>query len=545
MLLSATACESDELLDSSSSYQAAAAAGGDTCYMAVQLVPIGSASGSTSASRATTNWSIGTTEEGDVDPDAVTFYFFDADGNACPVDVNSSGQQVNFVDAADGSSITWTKSDEGVMYSHTSSAILTLGKVLGEPAYVVAVLNDTEEPTNIPSLDAMREYTRTLGYSTGTDGNRYFAMSNAVYADENGNVVDAVPITSGSIVYSKESLSSLKTLTINVERLVAKVDVNSTNNKDVFEITESTDASTTATPHYVKINGWQLFDIAPKSYLLKNIRGFSSSADAWEDWNQATLARSYWAITSWELRDTENPDNQLQQQRLSWNQITTPLGETSFLYPFENTGNFPTKVIVAATLYEDEACTKPLDICRYLGVDYTFEGLQTQMAELLKTTLYVEDVNDDDNDPTTTLRSIPPEDIDFTPIDGCYVKVVPKSGVTYYDADGNKLTEKELNKIQTHTIDKLPECQIWKEGKCYYYANIVHINKANAIVRNHWYQLTLNSFKGLGTPVYDPEYLFDPTRPDDNTWRVTSTIKVREWNKEERLIDFTDVITDP
>jgi hypothetical protein len=333
--------------------------------------------------------------------------------------------------------------------------------------------------------------------------------------------VDATPITTANITYLATKVDSITPLTIYVERVVAKVDVEGNASGNVFPINDSS--------YYVKINGWQLFDTAPKGYLLKNIRGYSSSE--WE-WNSTEKYRSYWALTSWPLRDTENSDNQLQQQRLSWNQISYPIGEDNALYPFENTGNYPTKVIVAATIYEDEACTTPLTICRYLGTDYTLDGLRTQMAGLLASTLYVNIGG--------TIQSITADYIDFTPVDGCYVKVVPKTGVTYYDSTGAELSAADLASIQTNTIDKLPKSEIWKDGKCYYYANIKHLNDASALVRNHWYRLTLNAFTGLGTPVYDPEYVFDPTRPDDSSWVISTTIKVREWNKLGRIIDFMD-----
>ena len=56
------------------------------------------------------------------------------------------------------------------------------------------------------------------------------------------------------------------------------------------------------------------------------------------------------------------------------------------------------------------------------------------------------------------------------------------------------------------------------------------------LVRNHWYQLTLNGLSGLGTPVYDPEKIIKTEKPDGDESYIAAEINVLAWNIKQQSV---------
>lgn len=85
-----------------------------------------------------------------------------------------------------------------------------------------------------------------------------------------------------------------------------------------------------------------------------------------------------------------------------------------------------------------------------------------------------------------------------------------------------------INKVIDDTLAELnnkTNIIYWKDGQTYYYTTIKQQgfvgltgegdNYLNGVVRNHIYDVTLDSFFGLGTPVINPDAPIDPERPDE------------------------------
>ena len=81
----------------------------------------------------------------------------------------------------------------------------------------------------------------------------------------------------------------------------------------------------------------------------------------------------------------------------------------------------------------------------------------------------------------------------------------------------------------------------WTDGKCYYYVDIEHFGNNGCkvgVVRNHWYQLTINSIAGLGTPVIDPNDPIDPDRPEEENYYVAAQVNVLQWKVVSQNVDL-------
>ena len=85
--------------------------------------------------------------------------------------------------------------------------------------------------------------------------------------------------------------------------------------------------------------------------------------------------------------------------------------------------------------------------------------------------------------------------------------------------------------------------EVRKGGMAYYYTTIKHLGEVGklgeyGIVRNHSYQISLNSIKGFGTPVYDPNKIIVPTIPSDDKTYLAAKINVLSWRVVPSTVDL-------
>ena len=81
------------------------------------------------------------------------------------------------------------------------------------------------------------------------------------------------------------------------------------------------------------------------------------------------------------------------------------------------------------------------------------------------------------------------------------------------------------------SLKALGTAKVWSEGRTYYYFDIKHLgNKKNGVVRNHIYDANITARTGLGTPVYNPDEIIYPEKPedDDNSF-IAAQINILSW----------------
>lgn len=118
-------------------------------------------------------------------------------------------------------------------------------------------------------------------------------------------------------------------------------------------------------------------------------------------------------------------------------------------------------------------------------------------------------------------------------------------------------TVEEYNKLFTgytfiqDDVDKIGEIRYYKDGGCYYYAApIKHFGQnytsgddktkndyqgRYGVVRNNWYQLTINSVSGPGFPEIDDS---EGEHVDDEEGYIKCEIKVLSWAKRSQGVDL-------
>lgn len=424
--------------------------------------------------------------EGDISPDKLFFYFFDANGNPFPLAyVNVNGEVItNVVKPTD---ISQDKGDDG---ETTIEGVLVLGKAVGEgyvgttPSKVVCVANPTVGLADFANkslgevLGALSNVPSQIPAATG------FLMTSSTYANGT-NVITAVDVTGN--FENTPAAAEANPATIYIERVAAKVRAQGLNtfapkmrdaHGDIVEgeyKVDNADANLT-----VELVGWQLRNTANRSYAFKKITDDQGALQNWFDgWNNADLHRSYWAVacgitpqeTVYDIYDED-------QFTLKGYNANNPTENIAYCY--ESTGYTPTSVtdrtsqataiIVKGIVKKDG---QPIDMMRWAGAYYTSERLKQRIAE---------------NYSSHTGTQVTTDDVTFV-------------------ADGNNKWHAQVNNTDWST--DFNNIQWWKDGVTSYYLNIEHLGGKYGVVRNHIYDYTFEDVVGFGVPGNDP------TNPED------------------------------
>lgn len=349
---------------------------------------------------------------------------------------------------------------------------------------------------------------------------------------------------------------------------------------------------------YADLLGWGIQTYTDKSHLFKNISGWDNW-DLWNGWNQPEWFRSYWAlnpndvkykhakhsdakgIIGTTLTSTEN------------NVTTTKTYNGSFYYTQENAGdNYSnghktgydpdtqlstrTQVYIRARLVDENG--NAISLAEWGGQKYTEEGVTTAMFAIVNNQIYVrketgktnEVINGETVETTTyDYKSIPIEMVHLVSAQEAgkaddksenskrylsYLKLAKDwedvlnnnseyegySG--FYDRNNNPLTETQVNEV----LSGMPGAKTWRGGDTYYYTDLAHLNPSTSnvdntekgaygVVRNHIYEVELNTIFGLGTPVLIPDQKDDeeidiiPQKPSPDSYYLGARINILSW----------------
>lgn len=336
---------------------------------------------------------------------------------------------------------------------------------------------------------------------------------------------------------------------------------------------------------YVIFNAWDVTGTADKSYLFKKVNSTTNWNGLGWTWNHPGFFRSYWAM---------NPDN-LSLNYYAYNSIDKKIGTPGtndnyydyVAYCLENaadnyaagtkSGYDPdaaksnrTQAIIKATLVtvDAENVATPLKLARWANDDYTVEDVKTAMISTVTTDIYKE--NPDYSEGTAGSEryiSIAPEDVvlvraeDAGMADGntenskrylSYLQLPKTSTTQFYSAAiKTATTEEQINdaKLTNDAVNgklkEIPGAKVWENGAAYYYTDIQHLGTVAdkglyGVVRNHIYDIKINSVYGLGTPVYDPdgETPIIPQKPKEDDTYIAAQIHILSWRVVNNDVDL-------
>ena len=245
-------------------------------------------------------------------------------------------------------------------------------------------------------------------------------------------------------------------------------------------------------------------------------------------WNDAANLRSYWA-------ESYNAD----LEGGSWsNNVNTPI------YCHENTEtslNKVTHLVVAATLSvgDDEATT----LVRWRNAYYTEEGFKIAfLNNFLSAHKYYYQVAENQYETITAEMldfAFNTEEEQVTEKD--YEAIVTLNTTEeLYTLSGTTATPVDASVVEDK-LEGFATVKLWNGGKAYYFLPIAHLegSEANAIVRNHVYQMNLNSVSGLGTPVPNADKVIVPEKVEgDELSYIAASVYVLKWKVVENNVDL-------
>lgn len=498
--------------------------------------------------RAQTDFDDGTAEERAVSH--ADFFFFDEAGEPFNVTGNPAttpGGGINHLRAVD---VTFSAdSNEGDDISDTSTPVLLLKTYKGQfPSQIVAVLNwspDDKESYSLEELHNAVNIQGTFKNAHNADTN-YFVMSNAVYAQGTTEVC-ATTLTMENIK-TTESDALASPVNIYVERVAAKVSVIA---EDEYALEAGDNPSV-----YAKILSWDLYRDNSKSTLLKVIDPTWSVDVLGFNWNDSPWYRCYWA------KSLAAPTN---------DEIfgTTPLNANAYTYIGENTTGKATctKAVIKAQLVNSE--NKPLEIAIWNNVEYVDtltdaqskggESLRIAVANTLKNTYFAMTIDGE----TTTYTGLKPEDLKCVAGGTNDAPTGVEANEVYFQlseigaaknwyklVDGeyktvaNTIANDPNSTIATNkALESVPAAVLYTKGETFYYVDIKHLGNTGkdaeyGIVRNHVYNVTINSIKGYGSPVYTGvEFLEYPEITEQSTF-VSAKINILSWRLVNQQVDI-------
>ena len=486
-----SACTSEEVAENNPT-----TGEGTTSYVAVNINSVG-----TSGSRADGDYVNGSANENKIN--AVRFYFFTESGDAYNMGATNYVEKEN--PTGDGK---FTPNVEKI----TDAMLVIEGATKTAPHSMIAIVN----PATIESgvLQAKMTKAQVEAAVAGQNFNaqgadaKDFVMSSSVYSDGT-NKVWVADIT-GHVATDKTT-AERNPVDIYVERVAAKLTSTATVAKESgkFLVGETTNGKKV----YAVIKGWGLAKETTDANLIKKIDAtWTDDGLGFTQWNHPAYFRCYW--------ETSRSD---MSQGKSYNAYTSQIGDVYYTNPNTSANNKPQYVATVELQYEDG--TKA-EICKYKGVEYLSEEA-VKKAILAENKDYKKKTVTDAGTETTGLTV---NDIHFV-VDGYRVKAQLNEGVTVYKGDVDATAE--LN-------DKLAGslAEIRSEGRAYYYTDVKHLGSAMGIVRNHFYQIDVNTIKGFGTPVYDPDSEFVPVTPEDTQTYLAARINVLSWRIVKQTVDL-------
>ena len=482
-------------------------------------------------------------EEAEYAVNTVHFFFF---RQGAPFAVNAfpgtaPGGTRNWQQATN---VTFTDDLDNDNISKYSNVVLVLDNYKGQyPDQVVAVINWNPPAEKFYTLDELQKTLSELQ----VNGNG-FVMSNSVYRSGEGKVINATSIP-GTYPTEAEAKADGHPVDIYVERIAAKVTVNTpTTNTTNWDSTKGFDTGKSSQlialdekKVYVQIENWSLFNARTKSNLIKSIDPSWTDDALGLNWNDSPRFRSYWAAA-----DTYN-NTYINENKFNWVE-GYELGAAE--YCGENTTSTVgerTKLILKGQLVDEAG--NAFELVKWNGQEMVqVDNLRKAVAAQLQYLVYSYTYTSKDDQTTYTYSPITDEDIECISganegapdnVKNYQVFFQLKTGLNKNWAvkSGDKWDYKQDSQLNEYLSLNIPPATVYSDGQTYYYIDIKHLGVDESkparygIVRNHIYDIEIQSIKGYGTPVFIPggNIVVPETPIEEEGVYVAAKINVLSW----------------
>ena len=469
----------------------------------------------------------------------------------------------NFVTSAQlGTMNPWTPvKKDGVTTAAITTVQLSGVSVGGDYQALVLLNNDVDATTSKVTLpttgDTYAEWSKKTSkvnaekYAS-TDG---IFMANApMYTGTTTEPTTLVPIA--NVCASREEAQAKAATTVYVERGLAKVTMQN------FTAGGYTVAEGTYKGDKVEIKNWQL-DVTNKSTFPVHQIGGTGFAAIWStprfyDGGNQSFKRVYWGVdpnySGATLQNLEACKNAFTM--IGKNDIKGETGNDHPQYCLENTFDLANMMQGQTTRVVFKAVFTPKDFTT--GQTFYKIGNNTAIWDATKlaqqihtvavTAMGITDAAEQEN-------YVVKLDASTNNISGTAGLHTITAANIEYKGTGTSLVAANIDKINEKLGLKETGISTYLNGEAYYIARIKHFNEltpwtagegygtANdkylgryGVLRNNWYDLSVNSISGLGYPDI-PEV--KPDVPDDeNEQYINVEVKILDWAKRSQSIDL-------
>ena len=491
-------------------------------------------------------------------------------------EAGSSENDYTFVETADlGTMAPWVKDDDnnGITTAATITAKLSSVNLNGK-YYALAILNNKDNTNNLKVKMPSNDQTYSKWNATTSADTKFADNTNGFYMANAPQFTTGTPTTLVKIdkVYAtKQAAETNKATTIHVERGLAKVTV-------AALPTKQSPTGTKYKSDNVDITAWNL-DVTNKStFPIHTLTGlttnfttiWSASTDPapstgrFVDGSNKAFKRVYWGVDpNYSTDYTTVDDCKKEFNVLEANANITGNANTA-QYCLENTFDIKhmmqgqtTRVVFKATYTPNGF--KPGDTFYKIGNNtdlWKKADLEAQIKakaqEVLKETNAA--------NVTVTLNAAKNNIEETAGTKILTVENVQHNSANVSPTEINAINEKLGLKAATAT-DPIVGIATYASGVSYYIARIKHFgdnltswtegndtygkndednNKKYlgryGVLRNNWYELTVNSVSGPGTPDVPT---IKPTDPDDENYKYISvSVKILDWAKRSQSVDL-------
>lgn len=416
-----------------------------------------------------------------------------------------------------------------------ASVSATDGSLTLENGEVDIVLNSTNNSI-VAALNGNVEWNLTvLSVTNSTNG---FLMLNApLYNGTTSQTL--VPVT----VYKTKQEADKSTATnIYVERIVAKVNIKLPGNNGVLDVADKSvyagDKVYFTTSTEGETLGWKLNVTNKNTKPLRDVSEVATWATYTgtnQDFIGTTAVEDSWVRIYWAKDNnydaTASDFNILPQNNSEWGGYTTTTGgetTTNAQYCLENTAPFANN--------NNDNTTAVWIKAKY---DFTGDGTYDDSFFIIDT----EAGTYSETDFITKMKEILGES-------SLSINSNAKGGYYNTKEEIASLFNEDIT-VSEDELKRIGEIRYYKDGECYYYTQAIKHFGQNytlgddktatkyigryGVVRNNWYELTINSVSGPGEPEITPP---DDEHVDDEEGYIKCTINVLSWAKRSQSVEL-------
>lgn len=472
------------------------------------------------------------------------------------------------------------------------------------PKYLVTVLNAPAGLTSsmlkgVSTIDELRNKT-VNSYLSGSN----FIMTTSSFLGGDTNFYNdkryyANVIPSDYLIKEPINVNNPeKKLSIYVERLAAKYSLSMPNGKSFdLKLTvagegndNNDDVTVGDTGLKVTVTGFGVTTTEPTAHLSKNLDGYTNGGAvgtswAFAAWNAAQFHRSFWG-KSVNYGKTISADSFDHDKFGAYDKNTNlnpvySLENTNTLNNITRAGSNPAEVdaslvtnFVITAVIKNADGTEITDLVKYNGIFFKNDQFTKYLLRTVQETEglnYYKQVSSTSTENggivenNATYLQVDAPDFKFTKKDngGKMTVELAYEGTLYaYDAtaeEGKRFSE--INNAKTEIDGKIEKTigsnypVRYNGGKTVYTVPVQHLLGENnqytltnegefGVVRNHWYELSLNKIGKIGQGVFDPsegedgDIVYPDPDPDPETYGLAASINILSWKVVQQSVDL-------